>query len=112
FSSAELARNWPAEFDLAGMVRALRNPLGNAFKIYAQADTKDMYGNVIEEAGWYYGWWRGLHCLMGQEGEQAGLYWVRPSFEHFKASGMAIKAKSVCIVQQSIREEAAAVATQ
>ena len=106
FTVAELARNWPAEFDQMGMVRPTRCPLGNAFKIHAHAKTKDMYGNVIEGAGWYYGWWRGLHCLMGHEGEQAGLYWVRPSFEHFKAKGMAIKAKSACVIQEPIQTPA------
>ena len=52
-----------------------------------------------EDKGYYYIWWRGVHCLMGDEGFKAGLYIVRasepgPRFDiprfHFMVGGKAV----------------------
>ena len=75
------------------MPRATRMPLGHAAKIWVVASTRDVDGNVVEEGetGWYYMWWRGIHCLMGREGQAAGLFTIRPSFEEFKCEGFSFK---------------------
>ncbi|KAL8727092.1 MAG: hypothetical protein Q9166_006279 [cf. Caloplaca sp. 2 TL-2023] len=88
-----LHQNWPAEFDHAGMIRATRIPLGHAAKMLVRVGHIDIDGNVVQpgQEGWYYKWWRGLHCLMGKEGYDAGLYWVRPSWEKFRCEGMGFK---------------------
>ncbi|KAL8834397.1 MAG: hypothetical protein Q9170_003765 [Blastenia crenularia] len=92
---------WPAEFDLNGMPRATRAPLGNAFKFYVNAGDRDIDGYVAKEAdvGFYYGWWRGLQVLMGKEGMDAGLYKSRPSWEEFKVAGFGWKREFKCVVQ-------------
>ncbi len=94
-----LNQNYIAEFDTKGMIRAERFPLGRAFKIEAQTGDKDIDGNEIEagEAGFYYGWWRGLHMLPGKEG--AHLYMTRPSGEDPRCDGFAFKKAYRAIVQ-------------
>ncbi|KAL9007980.1 MAG: hypothetical protein Q9180_009551, partial [Flavoplaca navasiana] len=85
FSHKQLNEYWPAEFDNNGMIRASRAPLGNPFKVKLQHGSQDMYGKTFKGNTWVYGSWKGLHQLCGEEGLAAGRYWVRPSFEHFKA---------------------------
>lgn len=90
-TAKELAANWPAEFDKAGMIRATRMPLGHAYKLKVEEGEEDVDGNPCEDPGCYYGWWRGLHCLMGEEGFEAKMYKIRPSFEKFKCDGIGFK---------------------
>lgn len=44
-----------------------------------------------EDEGWFYKWWRGLHCLMGKEGYDAGMYLTRPSHEKSQCEGFGFK---------------------
>ncbi|KAG8530330.1 uncharacterized protein KY384_004832 [Bacidia gigantensis] len=76
-------KTYIADFDLKGMIRATRLPLGQAAKREYPAGTPDMNGHVLtqQEAGWYYLRYKGLQCLMGKEGADAGRYLVRPSHE-------------------------------
>lgn len=98
-TAKQLSTNWPAEFDKAGMVRATRVPLGNACKVRVNMGDSDIDGNVCDSPGSYYGWWRGIHCLMGKEGADAGLYTIRPSHEAFKCEGMGWKFGFKAVVQ-------------
>ena len=93
--------NWPAELDRKGMVRATRMPLGRAAKMRVRAGDIDIDGNVmgVEDEGYYYKWWRGLHCLMGDEGFAADMYLIRPSFERFRCRGFAFKKSYKAVVQ-------------
>ena len=90
---------FPAEFDNAGMIRATRVPLGHAYKKWIEQGLEDVDGNVVTEAGYYYMWWRGLHCMMGKEGLDAGLYKIRPSFESFKCTGFGFKISHKAVIQ-------------
>lgn len=96
-----LHANWPAEFDTKGMVRATRVSLGHAAKFWKNEGDVDVDGNVVPEggAGYYYKWWRGLHCLCGKEGLDAKIYLIRPSFETFKCQGFGFKVSSCAIIQ-------------
>ncbi len=98
---------WPAEFDHNGMIRATRIPLGHAAKRWRSVGERDVDGKVIEwgQEGWYYDWWRGLHCLMGKEGYDKGLYLVRPSWEKFLCEGMAFKVGYKAVVQFETGDE-------
>ena len=82
-----LFRRWPAEFSQAGMIRTTRLPLGMAYKKWIEAGEVDVDGSVAVEPGWYYMWWGGIHCLMEEEGLDAGLYMIRSSDEEFKCKG-------------------------
>ncbi|KAL8921639.1 MAG: hypothetical protein Q9172_003887 [Xanthocarpia lactea] len=101
YTSKILFQAWPAEFDHNGMIRATRIPLGHAAKRWRQVGETDIDGKVVQQGqeGWYYDWWRGLHCLMGKEGYDAGLYLVRPSFETFRCEGMTFKMDYKAVVQ-------------
>ena len=98
-----LHTNWPADIDQAGMVRGTRMPLGKPAKMLVKAGDKDIDGNIInvEDEGYYYKWWRGLHCLMGHEGFEAGMYRIRPAFEQFRCSGFAFKKAYKAVVQEA-----------
>ena len=96
-----LHENWPAEFDVAGMIRATRMPLGSAFKKLRKVGEEDLDGKVVEEQAYYYQWWGGLHCLMGQEGFDQGLYMIRPSFEKFRCDTFGFKVTHKAVVQVS-----------
>lgn len=98
---------WPAEFDHNGMIRATRIPLGHAAKLWRSVGERDVDGKVIEwgQEGWYYDWWSGLHCLMGKEGYDKGLYLVRPSWEKFLCEGMAFKVGYKAVVQFAAGDE-------
>lgn len=100
FDQKQLNRLWPSEFDLEGMVRATRAPLGHAAKHYYKPDDVDYDGNVLQpgEEGWYYLWLGGLQCLMGKEGWDAGRYLQRPSDEK-KFTGFAFKKAFKAVVQ-------------
>jgi len=74
-------------------------PLGHAYKILVAAGDKDIDGKVVTETDYYYQWWRGLHCLMGKEGLDAGLYMVRLSFENFRCPKFTFKVSSRAVVQ-------------
>lgn len=93
--------SWPAEFDNKFMVRATRLPLGYAWKIFVKAGDRDCNGIEADAdaAGYYYGWWRGLHPLVGKEGLDARIYQIRPPYEEFKAPGMTWFVESRCVVQ-------------
>ena len=101
YAAKVLHQSWPAEFDHNGMIRATRMPLGHAAKRWRQVGESDIDGKVIQQGqeGWYYDWWRGLHCLMGKEGYDAGLYLVRPSWEKFRCVGMTFKIGYKAVVQ-------------
>lgn len=96
-----LHRNWPADLDTAGMIRATRMPLGDAAKMWVNIGDTDVEGKVVSKGqeGWYYKWWRGLHCLMGKEGFDAGMYLIRPSFESFIVRGFSFKIGYGAVVQ-------------
>ena len=96
-----LYANWPADFDLEGMIRARRVPLGHAAKFWKAEGDVDVDGNVVPkgEAGYYYKWWRGLHCLCGKEGLDRNLYMIRPYNEKFKCLGFGFKVSSRAIIQ-------------
>ena len=100
-SAVNLHRNWPADLDHCGMVRATRMPLGKAAKMNVEVGDIDIDGNVIEEGneGFCYKWWRGLHCLMGKEGFDAGMYLIRPSFEQFRCEGFTFKKGFKAVLQ-------------
>ena len=93
FSKAQLSNNWLSEFDKNGMTRATRVPLGHAAKLYKNVGDKDIDGNILApgDEGWYYAWHRGLQMLGGQESVDAGLEWVRPSFQHDRCTGVTWK---------------------
>ena len=88
FDRKTLHDHWPAEFDLKGMIRATRVPLGRAAKRWVESGERDVEGRWVDEEGWYYLSWGGIHTLMGKEGLDADRYWVRPSFEDFKCRGL------------------------
>ena len=96
-----LSENWPAEFDAQGMIRATRVPLGYAAKTWEEEGAVDVDRNVVPVggAGYYYKWWRGLHCLMGKEGLDANKYLIRPSYETFKCAGFGFKISSKAEIQ-------------
>ena len=97
----ERSRNWPADIDQHGMPRARRIPLGHASKSFRFAGEKDLNGKILtrSQEGWYYDWWRGLHCLMGKEGYDVDHYLVRPSFERFRCKGMGFFIEYKAMVQ-------------
>ncbi|KAL8759364.1 MAG: hypothetical protein Q9199_000799 [Rusavskia elegans] len=101
YSSKVLHQAWPAEFDHNGMIRATRIPLGHAAKQWRHVGETDIDGKIIQlgQEGWYYDWWRGLHCLIGKEDYDAGLYLVRPSWEKFLCGGMTFKIDYKAVVQ-------------
>lgn len=99
-----LHRAWPADFDQQGMIRATRIPLGLAAKIWVKAGAVDVDGELIPKDGYYYSWWRGLHCLMGKEGYDAGHYLIRPSYESFKCRGFGIKVGYRAVMQTAESE--------
>ena len=93
--------DYPSEFDGHGMVRALRNPMGFAYKVQVNEGDRDIDGvaTTKQDAGYYYGWWKGLHCLMGKEGLDGGLYRIRPAYEKPLCKRMTWKMSSRAIVQ-------------
>lgn len=96
-----LNKSWPAEFDMEGMIRATRMPLGYAAKIWVRVGDVDVDGQRIEfeeEEGWYYLWWGGIHILCGKEGLDHGVYMIRPSFEQLRG-GLGWKKSARCVVQ-------------
>lgn len=52
-----------------------------------------------EEAGWYYGVWKGVYPLTGQEGVDAELYTPRGNPKMFAAAGMTWYKTLRCAVQ-------------
>ncbi|KAI4095371.1 MAG: hypothetical protein LQ344_001669 [Seirophora lacunosa] len=92
---------WPGEFDVNGMPKAERIPLGHAAKRWVSAGDVDLDGNVATEAdeGYYYLWWKGLQVLMGKEGHDAGMYMVRPSWELDQQTGFSFKLTHRAVVQ-------------
>jgi len=96
-----LHQNWPADLDKASMIRATRMSLGNAVKVWVNAGDIDVEGNTVsqDQEGYYYRWWRGLHCLCGDEGLQADVYRIRPSFEKFLTDDFSFKLSCKAVVQ-------------
>lgn len=101
FLASDLNKNWPAEFDVRGMIRATRVPMGAAAKVWVDVGAIDVNGDVLAlgEEGYYYEWWRGLHCLCGGEGLNAGIYKIRPSFEKFLCHGFTWKKGFKAVLQ-------------
>ena len=97
FSNKELNKRWPADFDKKGMPRARRVPLGAAYKVKVSLGELDAEGEPCTDPGLYYGWWKGLHALVGTE--RFGRYMVRPSREEKKSEGMSWKVGWKAIVQ-------------
>ena len=95
-----LNRSWPAEFDLKGMIRATRVPLGYAAKTWVNVGDRDVDGNVAQEGeqGWFYLWWGSIHLLCGDEGLKHGIYKIRPSFEMLRGQ-LGWKKGYRCVVQ-------------
>ena len=100
-SKKQLNQYWKAEFDVNGMVRGLRVPLGHAAKAYKKAGDVDIYGNILEteDEGWYYLWHKGLHMLGGQESLDAGIYKKRPAFEEDLCTGTTFKKAFPAVLQ-------------
>ena len=61
-----LHRNWSADLDKAGMIRATRVFFDNAIKMYVTTDQTDIDEEIVQQRheDYYYKWWRDLHCLM------------------------------------------------
>jgi len=99
--ASALHRNWPADLNKAGMIRATRVPLGHAAKIYMKEGEVDIDEKVVKknEEGYFYKWWRGIHCLMGQEGFDANQYLIRPSFETFRCAQFSFKVGYRAVLQ-------------
>lgn len=57
-SAKTLNKNWPADFDREGMIRATRMPLGYAAKMWVNVGDTDVEGRVVSKGqeGWYYKW--------------------------------------------------------
>ena len=106
YSQRTLHTRWPAEFDLKGMIRATRVPLGRAAKRWVKRGERDVEGKRAEVEGWYYLSWGGLHTLMGKEGLDADRYWVRPSFESFKCPGLGFKRSDWAEIQMAPEDPA------
>ena len=104
-----MSSNWPADIALEGIPRASRVPLGLAAKMLVKVGDVDIYGNVIKrgEGGWYYKWWRGLHCLMGEEGLDTGMFFQRPSHEGELCGGFTFKKDFKAVIQAPEGETAA-----
>lgn len=60
---------------------------------------KDLDGNVVADTRYQYQWWRGVHCPMGKEGLDAGLYTIRPGFEIFLGDKFTFKVSSRAVVR-------------
>ena len=99
FDCKVLCTRWLAEFDLQGMIRATRMPLGRAAKIWVNRGERGVDGRLVEREGWYYLSWGGIHTLMGKEGLDAGRYMIRPSHESFKCPGLGFKVSDWAEVQ-------------
>ena len=101
FSRKTLHKNWPADFDSTGMIRGTRVPIGHAAKVWKNEGELDVIGDPVpvDGAGYYYMWWRGIHCLCGKEGLDAGVYKHRPPHEEFLCFGNDFKVSSRAIVQ-------------
>ena len=52
----DISAYWPADIDVAGMIRATRYPLGNPAKVHASKGGEDGNGKKVVQAGWYYRW--------------------------------------------------------
>lgn len=83
------------------MICTSRIPLGLAAKMWVAEGDVDVDGKAagVGQDGWYYQWWRRLHCLMGEERYEAGLYLTRPSHEKFKCDGFGFKIGYRAVVQ-------------
>ena len=68
-SKQSLGKLWLAEFDNNGMIKARRMPLGYAAKMQVAVGDLDRNGIPAIEGGFYYKWYRGLHCLCGIKGQ-------------------------------------------
>ena len=100
-SQSTLHKNWPADFDARGMVKARRIPLGHAAKSWKSEGMVDIDGYVLTKAeeGFYYMWWRNIHCLCGKEGHDSKIYLIRPSHEQEGPKGFGFKVSSRAVVQ-------------
>lgn len=101
FKASILHKNWPADFDKNGMVRATRVPLGHAAKVWIEEGEQDVDGEVVEagQAGFYYRWWRGIYCLVDEEGMAEEMYPVRPSHEAFWCPSFSFRRSYKAVIQ-------------
>ena len=99
--TSTLGEKWPCEFDNKGMPRAMREPIGNPFKLVVKTGDLDVngYKAKIADQGWYFGLWKGLHPLLGQEGKDAGLWKIRPSYEKPKCETFGWRKDLKCPLQ-------------
>lgn len=74
----------------AGMMRATRVPLGHACMVFVKAGEKDISGKVVTEEGYYYQTWKGLYCLTGKKGLNAGHYLIRLKVGILRYPGLAM----------------------
>ena len=88
------------------MIRATRVPLGRAAKRWVNRGERDVDEKLVEQAGWYYLSWGGIHTLMGKEGLDADRYWIRPSFESFKCPGLDFKISDWAEIQMAPEDPA------
>ena len=91
FNLTILSEKWPSEFDNHGMLRAVRMPLGDPCLVWVRRGQVDIDGKAAPRDGCYYGWYRGLQLMCGNEGLDQGLYRIRPSGENPKCKGIAFK---------------------
>ncbi|MCJ1331719.1 hypothetical protein MMC10_008411 [Thelotrema lepadinum] len=82
---------WWCEFRADGDIRAERLPLGLPFVMNVKVGDKDVDGKECTSPGRYYGWWKGIHPLMGRAGLYAGRWAQRSSLEKQKCYGMGWK---------------------
>ena len=99
-TQSTMRANWPAEFEYHGMIRNTRMPLGHAAKFWKEPGAIDIDGNILPEGreGYYYKWWRGIHCLCGKEGDR-DVYQNRPCREKFRCPDFGFKVSSRAKIQ-------------
>ena len=101
YTKEKLNSSWRADFDVHGMVRATRVPLGHAAKVFCREGDVDLDGHALtkDEEGYYYQWYSGLQLLCGHEGLNAGRYLQRPSGERIRVEGLGFKRGYKAVVQ-------------
>ena len=101
-TAKELAQNWPAKFDKAGMVKATRIPLGYPARVKVNEGDVDVFGQVAgkRDEGFFYVWQYGLQCLYGNEGFNACK--IRISHEERLGEAVGFRLTSRCINQHVV----------
>ena len=95
----DLNKKWSAEFDAAGMVRAIKYSLRYAFKLWIETEKADANEMIFDDSNeWYYEWWRGLQLFCGAK-DATDCFQIRSSFEKFLIKKMSWKMNFRAIVQ-------------